>query len=242
MKKVAAFFDIDGTIYREGLITEVFKKIIKYELVDEEKWYKEVRPAYLLWDKRQGDYDSYLSKMVDIYVDAIKGISKEQIEHVAKKVIEQKGDRVYTFSRERIKWHKEQGHIVIAISGSPYELVKEMSQKYDMDDFRGTIYKLDDNNKYTGEVIPMWDSESKEKAINELVEKYDIDLSKSFAYGDTAGDFTMFKSVGIPYAINPTRELITKIMNDTDIKEKINVIVERKDSTYKLNVNTIELI
>ena len=30
MKNVAAFFDIDGTIYREGLITEVFKKIIKY--------------------------------------------------------------------------------------------------------------------------------------------------------------------------------------------------------------------
>ena len=28
-KNIAAFFDIDGTIYREGLITEVFKKIIK---------------------------------------------------------------------------------------------------------------------------------------------------------------------------------------------------------------------
>ncbi len=25
MGKIAAFFDIDGTIYREGLITEVFK-------------------------------------------------------------------------------------------------------------------------------------------------------------------------------------------------------------------------
>ena len=242
MAKVAAFFDIDGTIYREGLITEIFKKIIKYDLVNSDKWYNEVRPAYINWDKRQGDYDTYLLKMVDVYIDAITGLDKFHIEYIAKKIIEQKGDRVYTFSRERIKWHKEQGHIVIAISGSPYELVKEMSQKYDMDDFRGTIYKLDDNNKYTGEVIPMWDSESKEKAINELVEKYDIDLSKSFAYGDTAGDFTMFKSVGIPYAINPTRELITKIMNDTDIKEKINVIVERKDSTYKLNVNTIELI
>ena len=242
MAKVAAFFDIDGTIYREGLITEIFKKIIKYDLVNSDKWYNEVRPAYINWDKRQGDYDTYLLKMVDVYIDAITGLDKFHIEYIAKKIIEQKGDRVYTFSRERIKWHKEQGHIVIAISGSPYELVKEMSQKYDMDDFRGTIYKLDDNNKYTGEVIPMWDSESKEKAINELVEKYDIDLSKSFAYGDTAGDFTMFKSVGIPYAINPTRELITKIMNDTDIKEKINVIVERKDSTYKLDVNTIELI
>lgn len=24
---IAAFFDIDGTLYREGLITEVFKKV-----------------------------------------------------------------------------------------------------------------------------------------------------------------------------------------------------------------------
>ena len=30
MSKIAAFFDIDGTIYREGLITEVFKKIINF--------------------------------------------------------------------------------------------------------------------------------------------------------------------------------------------------------------------
>ena len=242
MKKVAAFFDIDGTIYREGLITEVFKKIIKYELVDEEKWYKEVRPAYLLWDKRQGDYDNYLSKMVDIYVDAIKGISKEQIEHVAKKVIEQKGDRVYTFSRERIKWHQEQGHIVIAISGSPYELVKEMSQKYNMDDFKGTIYKSDENNNYTGDVIPMWDSRSKEKALLEMKEKYNIDLEASYAYGDTAGDYTMFKLVGIPYAINPTKELIHKITKDKEINDKINIIVERKDVTYKLNTASLELL
>ena len=231
MKKIAAFFDIDGTIYREGLITEVFKKIIKYELVDEEKWYNEVRPAYLLWDKRQGDYDTYLLKMVDIYVEAIKGISKEQIEHVAKKVIEQKGDRVYTLSRERIKWHQDQGHIVIAISGSPYELVKEMSQKYNMDDFKGTIYKSDENNNYTGDVIPMWDSESKQKALLEMKEKYDIDLSASYAYGDTAGDYTMFKLVGIPYAINPTKELLNKITNDKEINDKINIIVERKEVT-----------
>lgn len=242
MKKIAAFFDIDGTIYREGLITEVFKKIIKYELVDGEKWYNEVRPAYLLWDKRQGDYDTYLLKMVDIYVEAIKGISKEQIEHVAKKVIEQKGDRVYTFSRERIKWHQEQGHIVIAISGSPYELVKEMSQKYNMDDFKGTIYKSDENNNYTGDVIPMWDSESKQKALLEMKEKYDIDLSASYAYGDTAGDYTMFKLVGIPYAINPTKELLNKITNDKEINDKINIIVERKDVTYKLTTTNLELL
>ena len=73
-KNIAAFFDIDGTIYREGLITEVFKKIIKYELVDETKWYKDVRPSFIKWDKRQGGYDEYLLKMVDIYTESHIGI------------------------------------------------------------------------------------------------------------------------------------------------------------------------
>ncbi|EOR20028.1 MULTISPECIES: HAD-IB family hydrolase [Clostridium] len=242
MKNVAAFFDIDGTIYREGLITEVFKKIIKYELVSENKWYKDVRPSYIKWDKRQGDYDTYLLKMVDVYVEAIKGIDKYHIDYIAKKVIEQKGDRVYTFSRERIKWHKDQGHIVIAISGSPSELVKEMSMKYNMDDYKGTVYELDNNNKYSGDVIPMWDHESKLNSINEFQQKYNIDLSKSYAYGDTSGDISMFKSVGIPYAINPTKELLSKVMEDEEIKEKIKIIVERKDVTYNLDINCINIL
>ncbi|GAA0685162.1 MULTISPECIES: HAD-IB family hydrolase [Clostridium] len=242
MKKIAAFFDIDGTIYREGLITEVFKKIIKYELVDENKWYRDVRPSFIKWDKRQGDYDDYLLKMVDIYKEAISGINKYHIDYIAKKVIEQKGDRVYTFTRERIKWHKEQGHVVIAISGSPIELVREMSKKYNMDDFRGTIYGLNEDNTYNSNIIPMWDSESKQKAIIEMSQKYNVDLENSYAYGDTSGDFTMFQNVGIPYAINPTRELLTRIMEDDDIKKKINVIVERKDVTYKMNINCLDLL
>ncbi|HAX72388.1 MAG TPA: HAD-IB family hydrolase [Firmicutes bacterium] len=241
-KKIAAFFDIDGTIYREGLITEMFKKIIKYELVEEEKWYNEVRPAFLKWDRRQGDYDDYLLKMIDVYVEATKGVSREHIEHIAKKVIYQKGERVYTFSRNRIKWHKEQGHIVIAISGSPIELVREMAGKYNMDDYRGSIYEQDEQGRYTGEITPMWDSVSKEKALRELVEKYDIDLENSFAYGDTAGDLTMFKHVGIPFAINPTRELISQINEHEQVKDKINIIVERKDVTYKLDINQLNLI
>ncbi|MGL4656233.1 MAG: HAD-IB family hydrolase [Sarcina sp.] len=241
-KRIAAFFDIDGTIYREGLITEVFKKIVKYELIKEEKWDNEVKPAFLKWDKRQGDYDEYLLKMVDIYIDAIKGLKKYHIDHIARNVIEQKGDRVYTFTRERIKWHKEQGHVVIAISGSPIELVKEMAGKYNMDDFRGTIYNIDEEEKYTGEITPMWDAVSKQNAIRELTEKYNIDLSESFAYGDTSGDFTMFKNVGHPYAINPTRELIGKVKEHKEIEDKINVIVERKDVTYKIDLNTVEII
>nr|WP_302597705.1 HAD-IB family hydrolase [uncultured Cellulosilyticum sp.] len=241
MTKQAAFFDIDGTIYREGLITEVFKKLVTYEMIEGSKWYNEVRPAFLNWDKRIGDYDTYLLKMVDIYTEAVQGITHEQLAYVAKRVIEQKGDRVYTFSRERIKWHKQQGHKVIAISGSPYELVKEMSKKYGMDDFRGTIYQRDEEGNYNGEVIPMWDAVSKRRAILELADKYELDLSQCYAYGDTAGDLTMIKMVGNPYAINPTRELISKLKEE-NLNDKVKVIVERKDVTYRLKLDDLDLV
>lgn len=242
MKKIAAFFDIDGTLYREGLITEMFKKMIKYEIIQSEKWYNVLKPEFLKWDKRQGDYDSYLLKMIDIYIEGIRGISKEQVEFIAKKVIDQKGERVYTFSRDRIKWHKEQGHVLITISGSPSELVKEMAEKHGFNDYKGAIYEVNQEEKYTGEVIPMWDSKSKQKAIQDFTDKYDIDLDQSFAYGDTAGDMTMFKLVKNPYCINPTRELLNKVNNDKEVKEKINIIVERKDVIYNLRKDGFDII
>ena len=242
MTKIAAFFDIDGTISREGLISEMFKKMIKYELIENSKWYREVEPAFIQWNKRLGDYDLYLQKMVDIYSETIKFTNPYHISYIAKKVIEQKGERVYTYSRERIKWHKDQGHIVIAISGSPVELVREMSCKYGMDDYNGTVYEIGCDGAYTGEIIPMWDSESKNKAVIEMAEKHQIDLSASYAYGDTAGDFSMLKLVGNPYAINPTRELITNILKDDYLKDLITIIVERKDVTYQLNIDSLHLV
>ncbi|MEG0951675.1 MAG: HAD-IB family hydrolase, partial [Niameybacter sp.] len=232
----------DGTIYREGLITEVFKKMIKYELIDASKWHSDVRPAFLSWDKRQGDYDTYLLKMVDVYTEAVKGTTPYHIAYIAQKVIEQKGDRVYTFSRERIKEHKQKGDKVIAISGSPIELVKEMSGKYDMDDYRGTIYQVNEQGTYSGEIVPMWDAVSKRKSILEMVEKYDIDLEASFAYGDTAGDLTMLKMVGKPFAINPTKELLSQILEDEALKQKITIIVERKDVTYRMPLEHLDII
>lgn len=239
-KNIGAFFDIDGTLYREGLIAEIFKKLVKYEIIDTERWYNEVRPEYQKYDKRQGNYDNYLLKMADIYIEAIKGLHKSQVEFIARNVVNQKGDRVYTFTRDRIKWHKQQGHILITISGSPIELVKEMALKHGFDGYSGALYELDENNIYTGEVIPMWDSKSKRRAIMEFADKYNIDLHKSYAYGDTAGDFSMFQLVGFPLCINPTKELVKKVKEHEETRKKAIIVVERKDMIYKLTPDLIQ--
>ncbi len=236
---VAAFFDIDGTLYREGLITELFKKLIKYEIIEMDKWYSEVRPEFENWDKRQGDYDKYLLKMVEIYIQSVKGLHRTQLEFIAKNIIRQKGDRVYTYTRDRIKWHKEQGHMVITISGSPMELIKEMAAKHGFDDYIGSIYKMDYKETYTGEVIPMWDSESKKKSIISFVKKYNIDLDKSYAYGDSSGDLTMLEMVKNPVCVNPTRELVNMAKAHPYLSEALQVIVERKDMIYRLKPKDI---
>jgi HAD superfamily hydrolase (TIGR01490 family) len=239
MKKIGAFFDIDGTLYREGMITAIFKKFITSDIIGAERWFNEVKEKYDRWDKRIGNYDDYLLKMAEIYVEEIKGIHKHQVEFIAKKVIQDNGDRVYTFTRDRINWHKQMGHIVVTISGSPIELVNEMALKYGFDDWIGTKYFTDEKGFFTGKIKPMWDSESKEKAINKFVKKYNIDLTKSYAYGDTAGDYSMLSMVGNPTAVNPTRELLTKLSQDNKVKKKSRVAVERKDMVYEFDLEYI---
>lgn len=240
-KNVGAFFDIDGTLYREGLIAEIFKKLVKYEIIEPERWYNEVRPEYQKWDKRQGNYDNYLLKIADIYTEAIKGLHKTQVEFIAKTVVNQKGDRVYTFTRDRIKWHKKQGHILITISGSPIELVKEMALKHGFNDFKGAVYEKNSDEIYTGTVIPMWDSKSKKDAIDYFAEKYNLNLSQSYAYGDTAGDFSMFEMVAYPVCVNPTKELLKKVQESEEISKKVLIAVERKDVVYKLTSDLIHI-
>jgi len=237
----AAFFDIDGTLYREVFMKELFKRMIRSEIIKEEDWYKEVKPYYDQYDRRVGSYDDYLIRMADIYTLAIKGYHRSFIEHIIHNVVRDMGLRNYLFTRNRMRWHKEQGHKLITISGSPVELVKAMAKLHDFDDYRGSVYSMDEKERYTGEVLPMWDSASKEKAIFEMQKKYDIDLSQSYAYGDTAGDFTMFKLVGHPVLVNPTRELVNLVLADEKVRKKAEVAVERKDLIYRVKIEELEL-
>lgn len=232
----AAFFDIDGTIYRNSLLIEHFKKLIKYELLNIQMYEDRVKNSFKQWDERTGDYDKYLMGIADTYVEAIKGISLKYNDFVSDQVMDLKGNRVYTYTRNMIKFHKEKGHKVIFISGSPDFLVSRMAEKWKADDYCGTKYYSEDG-KFSGEISPMWDSENKIKAIEHFKEKYNLNLDECFAYGDTKGDLSMLKIVGNPRAINPSKELFREIKSDKSLKEKTQIIIERKDIVYRVSAD-----
>ena len=228
-RNIAAFFDIDGTIHRNSLLIEHFKLLLKYEYINVMSWEGKVKEKFSRWENRTGDYDDYLEELVEIYVEALKNFSKADMDFLAKRVIELKGNKVYKYTRSRLLYHIKNGHKVIIISGSPDFLVSKMAERYGVEDYRASIYEVNENGIFTGNVIPMWDAKSKQKAITDFCKKYDIDLKKSYAYGDTTGDLTMFKNVGNAIAINPAKKLLQKIKRDKELKEKVMIVVERKD-------------
>lgn len=241
MKNIAAFFDIDGTIFRNSLMIEHFQKLMDYEIIDPAIWYTKVKKVYVEWERRFGDFEQYLEILAAVYLEELKGIDKAYMEFVAAHVIEVNGDMVYKYSRDQIEWHKKQGHKVFFISGSPDFLVSKMAEKYGATEYRGSLYEVDEDNKFTGKLQPMWDSKSKQKVINNLIIKYNVDLKNSYAYGDTTGDLSMLRMMGNPVAINPNKPLLDALSKDRFISKKTKVIVERKDVIYKLDpyVDTI---
>jgi len=61
---------------------------------------------------------------------------------------------------------------------------------------------------FTGELSsPPIADEHKAALIREYAQRYGIDLTRSFAYGNSLGDAPMLECVGHPVAVNPDKRL-----------------------------------
>lgn len=233
MKRTVAFFDIDGTIFRDSLMIAHFRKMRELQIINDYMWNNNIDFSEARWAKRRVNYDDFLNDISSAYIESLKGVPYEDVLFSARQTIKSRADEVYRFTKERITFHKKNNHMVIFISGSPHFLVDHMAKIWKADLAFGSVYKFKDD-VFTGEIVPMWDSKSKLGTISRLVEEYNINLEESFAYGDTNGDFTMLKSVGRPFAINPAKELLDNIDADDELRKKATIVVERKDVIYKL--------
>ncbi|MBM0045725.1 HAD family phosphatase [Anaerococcus sp. mt242] len=236
----AAFFDIDGTLFRNSLLIEHFLLLTADGIIDEKSWTEEIGPLFDKYQNRLGAYEDYLDKASLVYQQTLAGIDKEIINKYSDIVIEKNKNKVYRITKRAVKFHKENGYKIFFISGSPMFLVEHFGEIYGADESISTQYEFDENNTFTGKVTPMWDNRSKLGAVMELSKKYNLDLDASYAYGDTNGDLTMFQMVGNPHAINPSFELINKLYTDSELREKTVIDIERKDVNYSFKLSDMQ--
>ena len=91
------------------------------------------------------------------------------------------------------------------------------------------------NGKFTGKVANLDSAYNKAGIVKDLAKKYNADLKKSIAVGDTEGDVVMLKLVGKPIAFNPNMELarVAKQHHWPVVVERKNVVYEVRDFDFK---------
>lgn len=223
--KPVAIFDIDGTIFRSSLFIEAVETMIT-EGVLPESMRQSYSKEYQDWQQRLGPYDKYIEKMVGAFRENIRGVKASDFDRIAKQIITDLSKHTYRYTRDLIT-ALSSTHFLLAISGSPSELVSKFCQYYGFDDFSSTVYEIKDG-RYTG--VDARGDVGKDRIVQNLLDKHGLSLVGSIGVGDSEGDVGILKLVEKPIAFNPSSKLF-KIATQAGWQ----VVVERKDVIYYYN-------
>lgn len=222
-----AVFDIDGTLLRWQLYHAVVNALAKNGHLGEGA-YEQLRQARMVWKRREHHdaFKQYERHMVRAYDAALTDLPVATFQAAAKSVLEEYKDQVHVYTRDLVRRLKDEGYVLLAISGSHHEMVGELAQYYGFDDWIGSKYDVQDG-RYTG--VKHVPSEDKKKHFLELVQAHGLELAGSIGVGDTISDAAFLDLVERPIAFNPDRKLFEYA------KEKgWKIVVERKNVTYEL--------
>ena len=114
-KRKAAFFDIDGTLFRNSLLVEHFIKLSENGILSNNAWSDEIGPLFEKYQNRLGAYEDYLDKAALVYQKSIVGLDKDVVEKYSKQVIEENKNKVYLVTRKAVEWHRSNGDLIFFI-------------------------------------------------------------------------------------------------------------------------------
>jgi HAD superfamily hydrolase (TIGR01490 family) len=115
--------------------------------------------------------------------------------------------RVFPGTKELLDRHLAAGHEVWLISASPTVVVDLVAARVGATGGLGTIVETE-NGYFTGRLVGgLLHGPAKAEAALKLAGERGIDLSQSYAYGDSANDIPILSLVGHPTGINPDHRL-----------------------------------
>ncbi|HEU5121730.1 MAG TPA: HAD-IB family hydrolase [Candidatus Saccharimonadales bacterium] len=225
-----AVFDIDGTLFRWQLFSEIVFELIATGHIPEQAR-QDVDKKMAEWRSRKHShaFHDYEMAIVKVFLSSMKQLSTSAIEKAADTVLERSGTHVYAYTRDLMTRLRGQGYVLIALSGSQNEVVQRFATLWNFDIALGQVHEAKEG-LYTGD-IPGGKLLVLQKGslLQALVKQHGLTWEDSIAIGDSKSDAAMLELVQQPIAFNPADDLF-----DIAKEKGWRIVVERKNMIYEL--------
>ena len=204
--KTAVFFDVDGTIVRTTIVHYYvwFRSFILPPVL---------RPFWLSWFTLKVVYYFFLDKVSRTQFNRVfyrnyRGLDGERVKQLANAVFDTYiHSKIFPAALDRIREHQNRGDLVVLVTGSLDFIIQPLAD-YLHTDHALTVQLTETHGKFTGELTtpPLGEGE-KARAVKIFAARHSVDLSSSYAYGDSRADLPMLQCVGNPVVVNPGKAL-----------------------------------
>jgi len=204
--RVAAFFDVDNTIIRGassfhlavGLYRRGFFRsgdIVRFAVH---------QARYLTFGENRQQIDEVRQRALEI----MQGRSVAEVVAIAEDIYDEVLSlRIFPGTQRLLDQHLRAGHEVWLVTATPVEIAEIIARRLGATGALGTVAEHRDGF-YTGRLVgDLLHGKAKASAVRALAEREGLDLSRSFAYGDSTNDVPILSEVGFPCAINPEARL-----------------------------------
>ena len=201
---VAAFFDMDNTILRSSS----GRLYLKY-------LYAEGYLSWWRWLVISGHVGLYVAGLITFpqlmarVMTQVAGADEAETWRISEAWFDTMlRDYIADGARQRIGWHRQQGHHVAVVSASTPYAVKPVAQALALgDSFLVTRLEVIDG-RFTGRVLdPACYGSGKVTLTRAYAAQHNLDLAASYFYTDSHHDLPLLEAVGHPIAVNPSRKL-----------------------------------
>lgn len=203
---IGAFFDVDETLVRGASAFWAAKEMFSRSFFGFRDIFYAAHQTlrYVLFGENQGK----IGDLSDRAAQLVAGTTVEEMRRMGEDIYEKYFvPKVYQTTYELLRDHVDAGHTVYLVSATPWLIAEEFARQIGAMGGIGTKTKVADG-RLIGEVDgKVMHGEEKVLAVREIAEENGLDLSKSWAYSDSANDIPMLSTVGNPVAVNPDRAL-----------------------------------
>lgn len=207
MTRAAAFFDVDGTLVGRHIVHQ-------YLFIRRRMLPALIRPlwtgAFCLF---KGPYYKWVdtisrTRLNILFYRNYAGLSVDAVRASVPSCFEQLlRPHVFIEGPACIAEHRQAGRRIVLVTGSLDFIIEPLARYLGADAVLAPKL-IERDGRFTGELAgPPVGHEEKARRIREYAEAEKLDLSASFAYGDSIADLPMLQQVGNPVTVNPDRPL-----------------------------------